>query len=432
MSRPVELLGEVTGDWQERLGLVVETMREMSRQTDPQVMAQAYRARMRRLLPIDNSVSLSRRDLAWPRVRITRSTLWKEDINPWKERDRLPVLEGGLLAQLIYSDEPRLFDNLEVPADDPGAVHLAGHRSMLAVPLYDQGVALNMVLLLRRERAAFAPEQFPQIVWMSNLFGRVTHNLLLSDQIKEAFQTVDHEMTAIADIQRSLLPARLPAIPTLALATYYQMSERAGGDYYDIFPLPDGRWGLLIADVSGHGAPAAVLMAVTHSLAHTYPGNHLPPGQLLGHINRHLSTLYTAQSDTFVTAFYGVYDPRDRSLVYSSAGHNPPRLKRCADGTLALLDSARSLPLGVFPNETYGVASHQLVPGDQLVLYTDGITEAQNPAGQMFGLERLDRVLENCAIGAQDLLKEVLATLDQFTAGRPPHDDRTLLVGKVS
>jgi sigma-B regulation protein RsbU (phosphoserine phosphatase) len=432
MSAPTGLLDERTGDWQERLAVVVDTMREMSRQTDPQEMARAYRARMGRLFPIDNAVSLSRRDLAAPKYRVTRSTLWKEEINPWKERDRLPLLEGGRLAELIYGDEPRLFDDLELPAGDPGAEYLAGHRSVMAVPMYDQGVALNMVLFLRREPRAFSPEQLPQVVWMSNLFGRATHNLVLSEQLRDAFLAVDHEMKVIADIQRSLLPARLPAIPTLTLAAHYQTSERAGGDYYDVFPLPEGRWGLLIADVSGHGSPAAVLMAVTHSLAHSYPGSHLPPGRLLDHVNRHLSTLYTARSDTFVTAFYGVYDPRDRSLVYSSAGHNPPRLKRCADGSLALLDGARGLPLGIFPAENYDQACYHLVPGDELVLYTDGITEAHNPAGEMFGLERLDRVLENCAIGAPDLLQEVLRALDQFTAGQPAHDDRTLVVGKVS
>src|SRR5262249_28610404 len=170
MNALVGPIGGVTADWRERLALVVATMREMSSQTDPQEMGRAYRQRMRRLLPIDNAVSLSRRDLAWPRYRITRSTLWNEEINPWKEKDRVPVHEGGLLAELIYGDEPRLFDDLRVGPGDPAAGYLAGHRSVLAVPLYDGGVALNMVLLMRREPGAFRPEQFPEVVWMSNLF----------------------------------------------------------------------------------------------------------------------------------------------------------------------------------------------------------------------------------------------------------------------
>ena len=245
------------------------------------------------------------------------------------------------------------------------------------------------------------------------------------------FVFVNYELNHVAEIQRSLLPARVPAIPTLSLAVYYQTSTQAGGDYYDFFPLSDGRWGILIADVSGHGTPAAVIMAVTHSLAHTYPGPQQYPGQLLDYLNRHLNKMYTSRTDAFVTAFYAIYDPSTRTLCYSSAGHNPPRLKRCSDGSLALLDQASSLPLGILPDETFSEARHELVPGDQLILYTDGITEAQNAAGEMFGLARLDRLLENCAIGAPDLLRSVLDDLDQYTASMPAHDDRTVLVLKV-
>jgi sigma-B regulation protein RsbU (phosphoserine phosphatase) len=153
---------------------------------------------------------------------------------------------------------------------------------------------------------------------------------------------------------------------------------------------------------------------------------------MLNYLNRQLSRLYTAQSDTFVTAFYGIYDPADRTLTYASAGHNPPRLKRCEDGSLALLNGARSLPLGISPVETYGEQTHRLVPGDQLVLYTDGITEADNGSGELFGLVRLDKVLENCSVGASDLLKAVVEAVEAFTGGQPAHDDRTLLVAKIT
>src|SRR5262249_19736683 len=126
------------------------------------------------------------------------------------------------------------------------------------------------------------------------------------------------------------------------------------------------------------------------------------------------------------------YDPTTRLLTYSSAGHNPPRLKRCEDGTLALFDQAQGLPLGILAGEEYTNATHRLVAGDQVVLYTDGITEAHNPQGQMFGLARLDKVLENCIVAAADLLQAVLDELDTFTAGQPAHDDRTLLVLKIT
>jgi sigma-B regulation protein RsbU (phosphoserine phosphatase) len=426
------LFDEVARDWRERLDLIVETMKEMSRQTDPQEMSRAYGKRMETLRPSDRRVSISRRGLKYPWFRVTRCTEWKEDINPWKEPHRLPLLKGGLFAELIYGDEPRLFDDVQLPEDDPAAEYVAGMASMAAIPMYDQGVALNMILSMRREPAAFSPEQFPEIVWLSNLFGRATHNLVLSEQLKAAYEAVDYEMKVVADIQRSLLPKKMPDIPTMSLAAYYQTSHRAGGDYYDFFPLPDGKWGILIADVSGHGTPAAVLMAVTHSLAHAFPGPAMPPGRMLEYVNRHLAAHYTAGSDTFVTAFYGIYDPFQRTLTYASAGHNPPRLKRCADGTLDSLNGAAGLPLGIAPEMMYGEWTYRFIPGDQLVLYTDGITEAHNEHGEMFGLTRLDQALEDCAEGASDLLESVLAALKEFTGGEAIHDDRTLLVAKIS
>jgi phosphoserine phosphatase RsbU/P len=425
-------LGPLAGNATERMALILAMMREMSSLSDPQEMSRAYHKRMQKLLPVDRVVSVSRRDLQHPYYRVTRNTDWPVPINPWKEKHRLPIHQGGLLAELIYTDEPRLFDDLHLDVQDPAWSYLAGMRSVMAVPMFSRGAALNMVLLMRREPDAFSAEQFPEVVWMSNLFGQATHNLVLSEQLKTAYGALDAELKAVAELQRSLLPARMPSLPTMTLAADYQPSGLAGGDYYDLLALPDGKWGILIADVSGHGSPAAVLMAVLHSLVHTYAGPPTHPAQLFGHVNRYLTSLYTSHANHFVTAFYGVYDPATRRMIYTSAGHPPPRLKRCQDGTLGLLDEGRGLPLGVSPAKDYVEGSYQFVPGDQLVLYTDGIVEAVNYQDEMFGLERLDKVLANCSIGVSDLLRSVLAAVEEFTERRPPQDDRTVLVAKIS
>ncbi len=426
--------GLLEGDWEERLATVVATMHEMSLQDDPQAVVRSYGARMRQLLPVDRWLSISRRGLEAPWYRISRSSTWTEEIDPWKEKDRLPLLSGGLLADLIYGNQARLIDDIAslLANDDPAFDYLDGFHSLIAVPHFDRGLALNMVISLRREPAAFDPEKFPEWVWVSTLFGRATHNLVLRNEVKEAYEIVERELKVVADIQRSLLPQVLPRIPNLELAAYYRTSRWAGGDYYDFFPLPDGRWGILIADVSGHGTPAAVMMAITHSLAHSLPGPADPPAELLGYVNRKLSDHYTASNEVFVTAFYGVFDPARRTLTYSSAGHNPPRLKRCGDRTVHSFEEVGGPPLGLLEDLEYEQTTLTLLPGDILAFYTDGITEAMDANNRQFGVGRLDLELSRCGLDPAEIVSAVVKSVDDFTGGQPPEDDRTLLTARVS
>jgi sigma-B regulation protein RsbU (phosphoserine phosphatase) len=428
---PAGISSLIPGDPSQRLDFVIELVREISRQTEPQGMVQAYSSRMRALLPTDANLSLSRRGLDLPYFRITRSSRWKDGPNPWKRPDQLPVMMGGLLSDLIWGEKPQIIGDLHYAKDDPAAQYLRGHHSLCAIPLYDQGKSLNMVVLLRKQRDAFQPDLLPEQLWLGNLFGRATQNLVLSEQLRAAYETVDRELKVVADIQRSLLPDDLPKIPTLDLAAHYQTSRRAGGDYYDFFELPDGRWGVLIADVSGHGTPAAVIMAVTHSIAHTHHEAPDPPSKLLNFINRHLTTRYTNGKGTFVTAFYGIYDPKTRTMWYANAGHNTPRHKRGRQIVNGSLDEGRSLPLGIDADEVYVDNVQSFTPGDAVIFYTDGITEARSPKSDLFGPERLDAVLLNCECDARVILDNVLHAVEDFTARAPPTDDRTLLVAKV-
>jgi len=422
----------ISADHEQRLRAVVEMMREVSRQTDPQQMVQVYSRRVRQILPADGSLSLSRRDLVHPYFCITRSSRWHDPPDPWKSPQRLPLLKGGLLAELIYGEEPRVIDDLQIDADDPAAEYLQGHRSLVGIPLFDSGRALNMVVLFYNQPRAYCRQFLPEHTWMSNLFGRATHNLVLSEQLRQAYEAVDRELQIVADIQRSLLPVHLPQTPTLEIAAHYQTSRRAGGDYYDFFPLPDGRWGILVADVAGHGTPAAVMMAVTHSIAHTHHEPPEPPSKLLNFLNRHLAARYTSGTGTFVTAFYGIYDPGTRSITYANAGHPPPRHRRAGAIVPGSLQGQASLPLGVEIAEHYFDCIQRFNAGDAIIFYTDGITEARSPSGQMFGFERLDQVLLCGDTTARQILRRTIAAVEEFTGGAPPGDDRTLLVAAVT
>jgi sigma-B regulation protein RsbU (phosphoserine phosphatase) len=342
------------------------------------------------------------------------------------------MFQGGLLESLCYSETTVLIQDLHVPEDDPAFEYIGGFRSLLAIPQFDNGESINTVVLLQRNSNAFDPAKVPDLVWRSNLFGRATSSLVLKSQLEEAFKALDRELKTVARLQRALLPTELPKIERLDVTATYQPASRAGGDYYDFFELPDGKWGIFIGDVSGHGTPAAVIMAVTHCMAHTYPGPQMPPGAMLSYLNDHMASKYSSRIDTFVTAFYGIFDPASRKLTYACAGHNPPRLKRSQAGQVVPLDKVGGLPLGVLEGASFEESSIYLQFADQLVLYTDGISETHNPSGEQFGETRIDEVLAHCGMDTADLTRALLAAVDEFADGMPAHDDRTLIVLRVT
>lgn len=422
--------------WRQRLAFVVEMMREVSRQGDPQALVEAYGSRVQEMIGRDAYVSLSRRGLDPPRYRITRASRWDDDVDPWKQKDRLPLLSGGILGELLYGDEPRIINDFQADPADPAFEYLGGVRSLMALPQYEDGTAINMVVRMLGAPDGFDPERLPDMTQMATLFGRATKNLVLSRDLKAVNDALDREMRTIAEIQQSLLPRATPLVHGLSLGAYYQTSHVAGGDYYDFFGLPEGRLGILIADVSGHGAPAAVLMAILHALAHSLPEEPTHPSRTLDALNARLSERYTSDPASFVTAFYGIYDPPTRRVRYACAGHPPPLLARATDASCGAccverLDKVGSLPLGVFAETRYEEAVVTLEPGDVLTLYTDGITEAGNGRGDQYGEERLRTLATRRRDSGREVLEAILEDLDAFTAGAVQADDRTLVVARV-
>ncbi len=419
--------------WRARLDDIVELMKEMSSQTDPQEMVKRYAARMRTLFPSDGFVSLSRRGLEYPFYRITRSTRFKDEIDPWRDAHKLPLLQGGLLGSLLYEGQPRLVTDFCPLPTDPGFEYIGGMRSFSAIPHYDGGVALNMMVQMSSRPNGFDEERFPDAVWLSNLFGRATNSLVLSRRLREALDTLDRELRIVSDIQRSLLPRALPVMEGVEVAASYQTSKWAGGDYYDFFNMRDGRYGILVADVSGHGTPAAVLMAILHAIAHQFPGPAQPPGRVLEHINRELCISYTNEPVMFVTAFYGIYNAATRELVYANAGHPSPLIRAARGGPSVAISNAESgIPLGIASEVSFINSSHTLASGEAIAFYTDGITEARDGVGPLYGEQRLAEVFSAANGNAASLLKAISDDVNNFTNNADPNDDRTLLVMTVS
>lgn len=413
-----------------RLSLITQMVREISLQSDPQAMIKLFRKRTRELYGGVDSVSLSRRGLEPPKYRITRSTQWTQDINPWQQPDRLPLLSAGLLGELLYEGKPQSLRDLRIPPADQTYEYLRNVRSLIALPLYDSGEALNMVVRTSADPQGFDQINLADAMLTANLFGRATHHLLIAQQLQTAYAELDHEMRRVAHIQRSLLPPQLPNIAGLDIAVSYRTAARAGGDYYDFFDLGDGRWGVLIADVSGHGTPAAVVMAMLRTMLHAQCYQCATPSEMLCQANRQLCDHSDRFSGTFVTAFYAIYDPRDASLRYSCAGHNPPLL---VDGKARVreLGDALGLPLAVEASCHFPENSLTLSPGDTLLLYTDGITEAVNERDEMYGLDRLLSCIREDVPNAQHIIDCVVHKLMAFTQNLPQQDDQTLLALRV-
>lgn len=433
--------------WQEELEIIDRVLKTTSDIHDPQEMVRVYWDGLGDLLPVEHYLALSRRGVDPPEFLVTRSSRFTEHFNPWTQRERLPRLAGGLLGEIAYADRPVVIDDLpaRLQPDDPGHYYLDGFQSLIALPNYEAGRGINIGISLFLPGVTFDHSFLPMMHWQAGLFGRGTQNLVLRNQLAAALRDLDRELQVVAEIQRSLLPPALPEIPGFEVAAFYQTSARAGGDYYDFLPLGRDEWGIIIADVSGHGTPAAVLMAITHAIAHTRPGSPQPPRDVLAHLNRHLAHRYT-RSRAFVTAFYATLRPARRELTYAAAGHNPPRLLR--GGRVRPLGEEAGLPLGIVADEHYGDRTIPLAPGDFVLFYTDGITEAaaagsrsaagaaaspdvQPPGadpGELFGVERLDAALLDCASGHPErCLTRILDELHDFTGGAPPADDQTLV-----
>lgn len=248
----------------------------------------------------------------------------------------------------------------------------------------------------------------------------------LGSQLRNAYSVLDREVEKAGVLQRELLLDKPLDIRGFTTRVLYATSTRAGGDLYDLLPLGDGRVGIMIADASGHGVSAAVLMGITLVLTRTFSEAAAEPIDVLERINRRLCR--TLPSGSFVTACYAVLDPADGRLVYALAGHDPPLVHRAATGRIEQLAVRGGPPLGIdlaFPRES---GSTVLEPGDTLVSYTDGLTEAMDPASEMFGLGRLVAALEAEASSADERMEAVLRSVREFTAGTEFQDDVTLLL----
>ncbi len=238
---------------------------------------------------------------------------------------------------------------------------------------------------------------------------------------------LEHEMNIARRIQTELLPKQFPNPPGWDIFGFSVPAKQVGGDCYDVIELDDGRLAITIGDVSGKGAPAAILMANVQAAVRALAESGVPASQLVGRVNT-LVHSYTEDS-VFVTFFYAVLDTRTQEVTYVNAGHNPPCVLR-AGGRREYLDKG-GLVVGAMPGIDYEQGTVRLSTGDDLVLYTDGVTEAMNGDEEMFGEERLEELLvAHRHKSARDIEEHVYTEIRDFAAGAAQADDLTMVVVK--
>jgi len=241
-------------------------------------------------------------------------------------------------------------------------------------------------------------------------------------------QRMEEELQLARNIQKSLLPSRIPDIPGYDISAVNIPSREVGGDYYDVIELSDHEWGIAVGDVVGKGAGAALLMASLQASLRAISGE-FNVQKIMERIN---NLIYkNTDMDKYITFFYGVLDTRQNRFTYCNAGHNYPLLVRPSGETECL--SAGGIVLGMMPDMVYQSGCVSLNAGDRIVLYTDGVTEAKNKDDVEFGEERLAAlVLRNAALSSDSLLESIVYDVNWFSSDLDQRDDITLVIFKRS
>jgi len=293
--------------------------------------------------------------------------------------------------------------------------------SEVAIPLHVEGQLVGVFTASHNELDAFSPCQLRLLQALCSDVAVAVHNARRFQQEQRQREQMSSEAREARLIQQALLPKTSPCIPGFTVSGLSIPVGAVGGDWYDFIPMDNGRWGLVLADVSGKGTAAALLMSATRGILRSLVEAACTPGEVLAKLNRVLVEDFPA--GRFVTMVYAVLDPAKRTLTFANAGHPPPLLMT---GTSAQsLDVDRGIPLGLGRGD-FSEVEIKLPVGSRLVLYSDGITEAENQADEEYGSARLQRHFLRADASAESLLDDVRS----FADGSGLRDDASVVLVK--
>lgn len=300
-------------------------------------------------------------------------------------------------------------------------------RSLMAVPLQTEDQVLGLVYVdsphLWRE---FGPQDLNLLTVIANVAAlRIERERLIA--VEEQQRVMEAELERAAQIQQQILPAAFPATEALELAGHNAPCQTVGGDYYDFLRRPDGRIVVAVADVAGKGLSAALLMVNLQARVQMLAEHCRGPAEMTAQLNRAMKGV--CPGNRFVTLFLCMIDPATGECAYTNAGHNPPLLAS-AGGRIERLEGGGPV-LGLLSGVPYEQRELRLEPGQSLVMYSDGVTEATNAAGEEFGDERLaEAVRAASGLPAGDFVARLRQAIEEFAAGSAPPDDLTLVVAR--
>jgi serine phosphatase RsbU (regulator of sigma subunit)/anti-sigma regulatory factor (Ser/Thr protein kinase) len=315
-------------------------------------------------------------------------------------------------------------DDLELESAAVTALRAAGVK--LVVPLVSQGELIGLLNLGRRlsdqDYSTDDRRLLEKLAAQASPAVRVAQLVREQEAEVRARARIDQELRVAQLIQQQFLPKTLPDLPGWQIAAFYRAAAEIGGDFYDFIDLPDGKIGLVVGDVTGHGVPAALVMATTRSVLRSEAPRLVAPSAVLARVNDYLHT--DIPENMFVTCLYAVLDPTTGAMRFANAGHDLPFVRR-GDRVEEL--RATGMPLGAMPGMRYEEKEALLEPGDVLLLHSDGLAEAHDPARGMFGFGRMREQMRGGGIG-HELIDNLLDALGRFTGPAWEQEDDITLV----
>ena len=301
--------------------------------------------------------------------------------------------------------------------------------SIIVIPFIVLQRVFGVLGLVKRDEGDFFSENdFDRAKLFADYVSLILENLFTYIELLEK-QEIEREVGIAADIQTKLLPKLLPKIKNAGVSAYSIPARGVSGDYYDIIPLREGKFAMVICDVAGKGVPASLVMVMIRTIIHLIASSSRSTAQIVSWINKGIAG--KIDIDRFATLSFFTFDPATGALQYSNAAHHPAMIYRAVAGSVEQLDTD-GLPIGIEHEARYSQRETRLANGDIIMMYTDGVVEAMDSRGRQYEDERLKSIfVDNASLGAEDLLKVIRTDIDAFVGNAKQHDDQTLMLMKM-